>query len=663
MTLEKDLEVLRETPTQDDINRVTESLISTELSLRWYLQVITIYLKFILPVYKSLKVTIRLKIRTLFKTCAALSQVLSQYRISKNEIFFHFTVDLLMDPTLLVSLIDSSKGNRIELQQVKSLMFGSKVFQTFEGKLRMDEYLSILAKQLVEANKDNKPTGDYILSYLSLHPIEAKVKLFNTFLTQQNFEMITATYKLMTQLQKRQFIVNYLIPYLASHTNAKNLETIASIINHLGVSDIEKQLIQKMTEIDHMELQQAVGCLVRDKFAESTRLISIWGDETYIKDTPALKQEAMTRFILVLLQYIPKSELDRLAKERVFLTAITARISSNDLTLRNLGMMIAKKVTSGEIEFDIQDEITLINPHVKLSESIDFTTLHINSITDITISQSKVTQLDSDDEESDDGLGDNSEQRDPVFLSDLLKRFSESSLTSVNHLLTITTKLVRQKALFGSELEFYSPELIAVLIGLLNKYEEGKFEELKLNAIISVIVSNPKIISNVFELLFTGDYSLQQRMMILSAVGLSARELRGFDDQIVEKPRFGFPTREIPQRKKLMQEVQLPKLEEIIENDEAAVDKGTVTWISSKLVAPKPERKSNSFAKHAQKFFYPLANGLSAGVDIGSYNEIFLKHYLSTMHLVLQAAYPCYGFEEMVGVYEQIRENSTNIKI
>lgn len=654
MSTEETLNVLRGTPTSGEIDSATQSLLEAHLQPKDQLQVIITYLKHIIPVYHSIKTPVKLKIRTLFYSCMAVSNLLSQYRITKNEAYFQFTVDLLMDPALLVSLIGSCNGSKTELQQVKSLMFGSKLLQTFEGELAIDEYLSVLSKQLVEACQQHKQSPEYFLSYLSLHPVEAKMSLFKDFFTQKNFPLITTSFKEMSSLQKRRFTCNYLIPYLALHTNVNNIDTIASIINCFNIRDVERHALDKMAEVDHMELQQAMVFIARDKLAHAVRLLMVWGNEVYINDFPATKQETMTRLILILLQYPEKDQLDSLARDKIFLSAITARISSNDIKVRNLGMMVAKRITSGEIKFDIEDEIKLSMPVIKLSTIIDFSQLHIQSFANLTISPEKATQVDSDDEESDSESDDES-PADPVFLKDLIKRFTENSTTSLTHLLQLAVKLVRQKAAFGSELEFYSPELLAVLAGLMNKYEEKNFEELKLNAIVSVIVSNPLIIKNIYELLFTGDYSLQQRMIILSSIGLSARELRGLDDEIIDKPQFDFPTSEIPHRKKLIEEVQEPKIQEL----EDHMGQGTVLRKSTALTKEKPKPKPNLFAKHAQKFFHPLANGWAAGANSGSFNETFRRHYLSTMHIVLQASYPSYGFEEMAEVYEQIRDSSS----
>lgn len=659
------IERLKSTQSAEDIESLTQQLLPLQASfpLPLQLQIITTYLDKILPVYNSLKTTTKLKIRKLFISCAAISQLLNQYKLSgKNEVYFQFTRDLILDPSLLGSTLESCSGNRAELKQTRALFFGSKIFNTFEGKITMDDYIKIVSRQLLHVCMGmNDPPVDYFLALLSLHPIEAKIILFDEFLHAERLKYLSSALHRMSHLQKRQMF-HYLIPYLANHTGTNNLSTVASILSQLDMTGVEKHIITTLSEVDNCELQQCFVKVIGQHLQQTQYLLSVWGDGVYIADAASEKQETMTRLILIELLYLEKDQLKQLSSETVFLSAITSRISSNDTRLRNLGMMVAKKLTCGEVSIDMEDEIQVEKPNILISNNIDFADLHLSSMHNLSVSHMKITQVDSDDENDEYSSDDHEEsEQDPVFLKDLIQRFTDNSTRSVIRLLQVTVKLVRQKATFGSELQFYSPELIAILLGLLNKYDEDNFEELKLNAIVAVIVSSPQIIAKVFELFFTGDYSLQQRMITLSAIGLSARELRGFDDEDIQKPQFSFPTSHIPQREQRREQIERSKRIVEIESDDEMV--GTVLRKSSKLTKPKVQTNKNLFAKHATKFFYPLANGWSAGIDVGGYNELFLKHYLSTLHIVLQASYPCHSYEEMVDAYTQIRDSVPNITL
>ena len=55
---------------------------------------------------------------------------------------------------------------------------------------------------------------------------------------------------------------------------------------------------------------------------------------------------------------------------------------------------------------------------------------------------------------------------------------------------------------------------------------------------VAVIVTNPSITTFMFNLLLTGDYSLQQRVLILSATLMAARQLRGFSPTNFRRRRY-----------------------------------------------------------------------------------------------------------------------------
>lgn len=663
---------LRNSPSADRISDITTEILQHDLDLKTRLHVVTTYLQHIIPVYSSLKVNIKFKVRHLFLNTVGISQVLSHYNQAKHDIYFTFMKDLLIEPTALSSVIKSTNGNRLELTQVKSLFFGSKIFQVFEGKFTLDKYLHILCAQLVEASKAGLALPEYFLSFLTIHPIEAKFPLFDTFFTLSNFGYLKTAYREMSSLQKRKLITSYLLPYLARFTTAQNVSTVSNILSSLDITQIEDVVLLKSTELNHRELLYSVAFLISNKVKQVTKLLELWGADAYVKDTPVIHQEQLTILILILVKHLEKPQKKDLSTDKAFLSAITTRLSSNDTTLRNYGMMVAKAVTDGEIEFTIEDEIQISLPRIDPSSPIAFEQLKLPSgISDLTIESRKETAQDSDNErDSDDENYDydsDEDQSPPVFIKDLLTRLNDDKTPSITKLLSQTIRLVRQKSTFKTEIEFYSEELVSVLVGLINNYNEEKFDELKLNSIVSVIVVNPNIIKHVMTLLFTGDYSLQQRMIILSSISLSARELRGLDDSMIDKPEFDFPTNQIPQRQSKPSITEVPSEPKIMEitGDVAdqGIGRGTITRVSRKLTNSKPTSKPNNFAKVAPKFFYPLFHAWSEGINMGAYNEMFIKHYLQTMELIVQAAYPCHGFEDMAAIMMSIKENSAMINV
>jgi len=668
--MENDLLLLKNEPSASEIDRIVTDYLSEDHGLQLTLQFVSTLLKHITPIYQSLKTTIRLKIRQVFYSCVGISNLLNFYKLTKNGIYLKLMKDLLVDQKLLVSVIESCKGNKNELNQVKSLFVGSKIFQTFEGEFEIEKYLDLVTKQLIEACKaDLKVIHEFINSFLSLHPIDAKFVFFNQFFNDNYLGYLVDAYFNMARLQKKIFLWRSLIPYLERHVSINNLETIIKILSRFDFSQFEEYVITNISEIDNVNIQHAVSAIVNDYKSVFGKLLTLWGNEQFIKEKPYSAQQAVTKELLILLNYMTPHDCSEFVKDRLFLDAITARISSNDNLNRELGMTIAKRITNGEIKFDVDDEISvgkISKPN--LASKIDFTDLFIgDSMQNLTLSTKKDTKIADSDDESDvlDNDEDSEEEIETLFLKDLIRKFNDERINSITKLLSHTIKLIRQKATFKMEIEFYSEELISLLIGLINKYDEVNFEQLKINSIVSVIVVNPKIISHVMNLLFTGDYSLQQRMIILSSISLSSRELRGLDDDFIEKPISDFPTRKIEQRHKpTIEEITPSYIEEITDvPDESFIGQGTVTRKSRTLTKPKEKSKPNTFAKLAPKFFYPLANGWIEGINVGGYNELFLKHYLQTLELVIKAAYPCNEFEDMFVLYNEILEDSGNISI
>lgn len=91
--------------------------------------------------------------------------------------------------------------------------------------------------------------------------------------------------------------------------------------------------------------------------------------------------------------------------------------------------------------------------------------------------------------------------------------------------------LIRRKAAFGKELADHAVELTSHLAGIHDKYDMDNFQEMRMQALIALVVSLPTIVGPLLaKLFFEGDYSMGQRAGILSAIGMGARELAGFKD-------------------------------------------------------------------------------------------------------------------------------------
>lgn len=91
--------------------------------------------------------------------------------------------------------------------------------------------------------------------------------------------------------------------------------------------------------------------------------------------------------------------------------------------------------------------------------------------------------------------------------------------------------LIRRKTAFGKELSDHATELTTLLTGLNDKFDMDNFQEMRMQALIALVVALPQLVGGLLARgFFEGDYSLGQRAGMLSAVGMGARELAGIDD-------------------------------------------------------------------------------------------------------------------------------------
>ena len=117
-----------------------------------------------------------------------------------------------------------------------------------------------------------------------------------------------------------------------------------------------------------------------------------------------------------------------------------------------------------------------------------------------------------------------------------MKYLQANDYTKVSVGLKTAPNLIRQKASFGTELSDQAHELARILVGLQDTFEMEQFQELRHAALIALVASSPEVVTSyLISVYFTGDISIQQRLVLLSALGIGARELAGHE-KIVPSP-------------------------------------------------------------------------------------------------------------------------------
>jgi telomere length regulation protein len=161
--------------------------------------------------------------------------------------------------------------------------------------------------------------------------------------------------------------------------------------------------------------------------------------------------------------------------------------------------------------------------------------------------------------------------------------------------------LIRRKTGFGTELAEHTEELALVVVGLQEQSKLPKFHEQRLQSMIALIVSRPLKMAQWFTaVFFDGDLSQVQRSAVLTALGLSARELAGVgaDDAkalgLPPIPNSSFPSKKLPS-----------SLEAIYSSDEspiAAITRGIAQASLQPLAAEAADNLSGPNALKVRTF-------------------------------------------------------------
>ena len=157
----------------------------------------------------------------------------------------------------------------------------------------------------------------------------------------------------------------------------------------------------------------------------------------------------------------------------------------------------------------------------------------------------------SDPEDSDDDptLIQRNKIKPPVYIRDLIAFFRDVESYDKQKLAMQTAPvLIRRKANYGTEVSSHADELAGLLVGLQDKFEFDDFTDMKLQGMIALIVAQPKLMAPWFaRTFFEGDYSFAQRTSVLIAIGLSCRELAGFDVSAYQSAA-AFPSKQLPEK-------------------------------------------------------------------------------------------------------------------
>ncbi|KAF2482226.1 telomere length regulation protein-domain-containing protein [Neohortaea acidophila] len=282
---------------------------------------------------------------------------------------------------------------------------------------------------------------------------------------------------------------------------------------------------------------------------------------------------------------------------------------------------------------------------------------------------------DSDPEDSDEDatLVNRDKVRPPAYIRDLISMLRDDKNHDRFEMgIRSAAPLIRRKRDFGSEVTDHAEELAGMFCNLQDPFETDNFDELKLQALIAVLLSDIAVLAPwLSRQAFSGDYSLSQRCTVLSALGLGGRELAGLvvEDQLNPSlPDTKFPSKQLPPRlhslyggvgsstksldaaststeRALIQPLALRAADQ----STAELNAVKVRTFSSRMAVERTKRKAppNRLAKiFGQAFFFPLANRYQQEVAAYGSASVFasvpvvLVTFLKTLTLLLHASGP-----------------------
>ena len=283
---------------------------------------------------------------------------------------------------------------------------------------------------------------------------------------------------------------------------------------------------------------------------------------------------------------------------------------------------------------------------------------------------------DSDPEDSDEDatLVNRDKARAPVYIRDLMSMLQDDKSHDRFQLgITHAASLVRRKTNFGSEVKDHAEDLLSLLCNLQDTFDTEDFDQLRLQAMIAILLSDVQVLGPwLSRQAFTDGFSIAQRCIMLTALGLGGRELAGFKNEDELNPAVSntnFPTKRLPPRlhaiyapanesikrlesasKSLERQLIQPMALQAADQSTAQLNAVKVRTFSSRLSADnRTKRKpaANQLAKvFGQALFFPLVGRYQQDISAYGSGSIFasapflLVTLLKTLALLLHASGP-----------------------
>ncbi|KAJ5650753.1 uncharacterized protein N7484_004476 [Penicillium longicatenatum] len=465
------------------------------------------------------------------------------------------------------------------------------------------------------------------------------------------------------------------------------------------------------------------------------RALEHFGDKFAINHNSDREHDANAQIILLAagrLSRLGPSQIKEVGRSGAFLTAISNRLAASSNRARLMGMIVGTGMSElveepgKSMKFDLEEMrsaetqwyLSLIRSRDDVGSFESIQSLLKTDEPSSAPSKAKnpkppsrpqrIVEVISDDEDEDDETededlipyekpDDDAEDDDedatlvqrnkptaPVYIRDLVTWLRDNENVERYHLaITTAPSLIRRKIEFGSELAEYVEELALTIVGLQNDSNHPQFHEARLQSMIALIVSQPLKMARWFAaFFFEGDLSQVQRSAVLTALGLSAREISGNgedDAKALGLPALqdtSFPSKRLApaldamfQGSKdspisaLTREMSKASLQPMAANAADAVTGPNALKVRTFSTRMEVEKKRQQRAAQRQKsvakdlhkvlaegFFYPLTSRFTvmmlqfSSSSVSSHNPFMIPHiftlFLQTLSLILTTSGP-----------------------
>ncbi|KTW29249.1 hypothetical protein T552_01204 [Pneumocystis carinii B80] len=450
------------------------------------------------------------------------------------------------------------------------------------------------------------------------------------------------------------------------------------------------------------------------------RLCSKWSNKIFINHVPVIEQEDLTQKFLLFAAFVPRNILEKLSHSNAYLNGLTNRLSSSSERVRFLGMIVGESVTrklfpndeKKWLTFNVESTLTsesnwwrnIINvdniTNIK-SLSLEATDKHcsssLSSKKDTIKEYERIQPIQEDgtvvakddefvpyalpdsDDDSDNDSNDDSDDdpafteknkkiNAPVYIRELISMLKDNTSYPKLHMaLKTSPNLIRRKANFGTELTKEAITLAQIISSMNDEFNMDKFIELKQESMTALVATCPELVASYFiEQYFTGDISIQQRYMILSALALGAREISGIDSS---KNKM-FPSKILASKFHqqyispidiIVKEMNLLSVKQNVSNLTNIDSLDSINPLKVRRFSKKTEimknkqlPKANPLAPIAGKsFIFPMIGywflyTKDTSNNYFHYEPLLLSQFLKTIAIIFQASYPASSQHEIL---------------